>query len=170
MFGRWAMSRSLLLLAVPSSLVLAGGIGGMGVSSRLDHGPVYSVAAVRAHLAHDAKDWVGRQISVRGRLIPCMAIPTEGDGPCAALAPDPGQPSDAAPASPAIDPLPLTRGDTNPLLAHIWRVPILGNLMPALQEQHWGAAATYRVSLRAVPNSLCGTGPCYEAVLLDAAP
>jgi hypothetical protein len=169
--GRGARGRSLLALVVPTGLVVAGGIAGMSTRSNLDRGPVYDIAVVRTHLAHAAKDWVGRPLLVRGWLVPCEAIPTEGDGPCADLVPEPRRATDAAPAAAALtDALPLTREAANPLLARIWRIPILGDMLPAPQVLRWGAVATYRVRLRAVANSICGTTPCYEAVLLDVAP
>jgi hypothetical protein len=68
------------------------------------------------------------------------------------------------------DPLPLTVGPSNPLLAFVRRVPVLGGLAPAPQAVHWEVVATYRVRLGAMPHRLCGTTPCYEARLLDAAP
>jgi hypothetical protein len=48
--------------------------------------------------------------------------------------------------------LSLTLGAPHPLLAH------------------WGAVATYWVQLRAAPVGTCTSPPCYQALLLDAAP
>jgi hypothetical protein len=55
-------------------------------------------------------------------------------------------------------------------LAWLRRVPVLGTLLPAPQVLHWGVVATYRVRLRAIPESSCGSVVCFEAVLLDSAP
>jgi hypothetical protein len=152
------------------TLVFATGSAVMALSRPVSHDPVYSVAAVRANLAHDARDWVGRTILVRGGLTTCMAIPSEGYGPCAALVPDSWQPSRVDPSSPAeIEPLPVTRAGLDPRLTRLRRVPLLGELMPAPQVLHWGAISPYRVQLRAIANSPCGAGICFEAVLLDAA-
>jgi hypothetical protein len=56
------------------------------------------------------------------------------------------------------------------VLAWLRRAPVLGTLLPAPQVLHWGVVATYRVRLRAIPESSCGSGVCFEAVLLDSAP
>jgi hypothetical protein len=42
-------------------------------------------------------------------------------------------------------------------------------VLPHQQTVEWGAAATYRVQLRAILHSLCSTGVYFEALLLDAA-
>jgi hypothetical protein len=70
----------------------------------------------------------------------------------------------------AVAPLPLALAGPDPLLAIVRRVPLLGSLAPAPQAVHWDVAATYRAQLRATNEALCGTPPCYEALLLDVAP
>jgi hypothetical protein len=50
------------------------------------------------------------------------------------------------------------------------RVPVLRQFMPTPQRLHWGAEATYRVQIHAVPAGACTSLPCYEALLLDVAP
>jgi hypothetical protein len=59
---------------------------------------------------------------------------------------------------------------SDPLLAVVRRVPLMGGLLPAPQELDWGEVATYQVELRATPDGPCGDGACYEALVLDAAP
>jgi hypothetical protein len=66
--------------------------------------------------------------------------------------------------------LPLAWGSADALLVFLRRLPLLGNLLPAPQRLHWGEVATYRVRVQAIPGSSCGSGACFEAVLLDAAP
>src|SRR5262249_2553509 len=75
---------------------------------------------------------------------------------------------DLAPTASA--PLPLAWEGPDPLLAAVRRVPLLGGLLPAPQALDWGVVATYRVRLRAIPESICGSGVCFEAVLLGAGP
>ena len=135
-----------------------------------ERGPVYPVAEVRRHLARDPRAWVGRALLVRGEVVPCLAMPSAENGPCAALAPSGRQSPSPTPWRAAIDPLPVVHGGLDPVLGRLRRLPLLGTLLPAPQVLRWGAVATYRVRLRAIPQSICGTGVCYEAVLLDAAP
>jgi hypothetical protein len=131
--------------------------------------PVYDVAIVREYLANDAPRWEGRMILIRGMVVPCMPIVSEGDEPCAALAPGPGQQPAPGRRLPAIDPLPLVHVGSPPLVALLRRLPILGGLSPAPQVLRWGAIAIYRVRLHAIPTSICGAGVCYEGLLLDTA-
>jgi hypothetical protein len=133
-------------------------------------GPVYSVAEVRAQLVRDPRRWTGRTILIRGEIVPCLAVPSVGEQPCAALAPSSWQPESPTPLRAAIDLLPVVHASLDPFLARLRRLPLLGHLLPAPQALQWGTVATYRVRLRASANSICGTGTCYEAVLLTAAP
>lgn len=169
--------RPVLVLLLPLAAIVAavlswGGRSGMVWPPNLGNtGPVYTVAAVREHLAHDARGWVRRTILVRGSLAPCMVVSSAGDVPCAAMVPgawpldlvDPDRPAD-------VEPLPLMRGDSNQALALLRRLPVLQDLVPAAQDVHWEGVATYRVQLQAMAHGLCGAGDCYGAVLLDAAP
>jgi hypothetical protein len=66
--------------------------------------------------------------------------------------------------------LPVSMGKPNPLLAALRRLPLLGRLMPPLHTVRWGAVGTYQVYLRAAPSGACAAPPCYQALLLDAAP
>jgi hypothetical protein len=148
----------LAAVALAAGIVQATG-GGAG-------GAVYTVAQVQPHLHHDPAAWVGRTLRVRGIAIPagCSTWDAQQDLPC----PDRWRQGIVDPDGVTL--LPLTVGPPNPLLASVRRLPLLGGLAPAPRAVHWGAVATYRVRLGALPRSLCGTTPCYEARLLDAAP
>jgi hypothetical protein len=132
--------------------------------------PIYGVATLRAHLAHDPRHWVGRTLLVRGEIVPCLAMPSADNGRCAALAPSAWQPPSPTPWRTAVDPLPVVHAGLDPFLTRLRQVPFLGALVPSPQVVQWGVTATYRVTLRASSHSICGTGVCYEALLLDAAP
>jgi hypothetical protein len=157
------MVRSPLLPGGLLGLLLAGGLALAASYRPLDQGPVYTVAQVEAQLASHPRAWVGRALLVRGAVVPCLAVPSVGERPCAALAP--------GSVRPPREPLTLVQGDPPPVaLAWLRRVPVLGTLLPAPQVLTWGVVATYRVRLQATPESICGSGVCFEALLLDAAP
>jgi hypothetical protein len=65
--------------------------------------------------------------------------------------------------------LPVAWAGPDPLPAFLRRLPVLGTLVPAPQVPRWGAVATYRVQFR-VRAAACPSPPCYEALVLDAAP
>jgi hypothetical protein len=163
---RAALVGSLLALALAAALIRWVAV----VGGHTDRGQVYSVATLRAYLAHDPRRWVGRALLVRGEVVPCVAMPAAEDGPCAALTPSGWQPPSPTPWRAAVDPLPVVHAGLDPFLGRLRRLPLLGGLLPAPQVLRWGAVGTYRVRLRASANSICGTGVCYEALLLDAAP
>jgi hypothetical protein len=159
-----ALLGALLVLAFALFIAVAV-LGGNG-----DAGPVYSIAMVRAQLARDPDRWVGRTILVRGEVVPCVAMPIAVNGRCAALAPRDWQPSSPTPWRTTIDPLPIVHAGLDPFLTPLRRLPLLRDMLPTPQVLQWGAVTIYRVRLRASANSICGTGACYEALLLDAAP
>jgi hypothetical protein len=127
--------------------------------------PVYAVAAVQARLGGSPAAWVGRIVGVRGVAgrSYCQSWPSPESISCQGWGPsiliDPGR----------LTLLPPTLGAPNPLLAPLHRLPLTGHLVQAPQQIRWGALATYHVRLRAAPTRVCGTPPCYAAVLLDAA-
>jgi hypothetical protein len=132
---------------------------------------VYSLATVEGNLAYDPGSWLGRTIQIRGEIVPCMAVPSAGGGPCAELTQGDAWPdgySHFASGSP--NPLPVTHAGLDPVRSILRWVPLVGRLAPAPQELHWGVVATYRVQLASVPDSICGMGACAEARLLDSAP
>jgi hypothetical protein len=150
-----------VLLPLPIIVLVADGTVQAIRGSRAQD-PVYRVAVVQAGLARHPDAWVGRPLWVRGVAHGC-GFPAEFDGcPPAALvdavAPARGQPLWLAP------------GDANPLRTLLRHIPVLARVAPAPQVLHWGELATYWVRLQAIAGSLCGTGSCFEALLLDAAP
>jgi hypothetical protein len=162
------MARSLLLLGVLLGLVLATGLAAVALRSRLDHGPVYTVAQVQAQLARRPRAWTNRALLLRGvaEVAGCVVDTPDGQllcGPARAVLGDAGPPPTGAS-------LPLALAGSDPLLAVVRRVPLLGGLLPAGQMVHWGEVATYRVELRVMPDQVCGAATCYGALLLDAAP
>jgi hypothetical protein len=60
--------------------------------------------------------------------------------------------------------------DAGAVLSFARRIPVLSSMLPDPQVLHWEVVYTYRVRLRAGPFPFCGIGPCYAALLLDAAP
>jgi hypothetical protein len=128
-----------------------------------DQGPVHSVAAVRAHLEREPRAWVGRVVRVQGVVVTlgCQLWPSPEGTVCLAW----GE-GLAGPRGAAI--LPLTEEAPNRLVTLLQGVPVLGALVPPAEALHWGAMATYRVQLRAVPTGSCVFLPCYE-MLLQAA-
>jgi hypothetical protein len=126
---------------------------------------VYTVAAVRAGLVHHPGVWLGRTVRVRGVAVASGCLVRESmlcmkESDDLAYIVDP-----TTRAS-----LPLTRGSANSLLALLRRLPLAGTLAPAAQTPHWGELATYRAQLLVVPPARCALAPCYQALLLDAAP
>jgi hypothetical protein len=73
-------------------------------------------------------------------------------------------------AAELVNPLPLTIPAQSPMLTFLRRLRFLGIPLPLPQALHWGVVATYRVRVSAIPESSCGAGACFEAVLLDDAP
>lgn len=155
-----------LLVLTLALLVAVAAVQGHG-----DGGPVYGIAMVRAHLAHDPDHWVGRTISVRGAVVPCLAMPSAENGACAALAPSPGTLGRGDSAAPgASDPVPVTAAALTPFLAGLRHLPLLAALLPAPHVPPWGTLGTYRIQFRAAPAGACQSPPCYQALLLGAAP
>jgi hypothetical protein len=122
---------------------------------------LYSVSEVQANLERHPEAWVGRTVWVRGIVLPAGCGASDSmpchDKPVYVL--------DRTGAAL----LPLAEQRLNPLLALLRRLPLVHLLMPQLQVVRWGALATYRVRLMAVPATVCGPTPCYRMLLLDAA-
>jgi hypothetical protein len=159
------------------------GLGGLAAAGCLlaallalprDHGPIYTVSQVQAGLAHDPRAWTNRTLLLRGVAsgVRCW-VTAAGLGADGLKMTDWCRPPrfilwDGDPA--AVAALPLAWASPAPLLAIARRVPLLGVLLPTPPAADWGKVATYRVALRAMPLAVCGSGTCYEALLLDAAP
>lgn len=130
-------------------------------------GPVYTVAALRAHLARDPDAWVDRPLRVRAVAGICTvwtAWPGVGRaGPCMNWQPSLIDPHDD------VEALPLASGPVPPLIAFLRRLPLPGYTAPAPQQPRWDALGVYRIQLHAFSCSSL-LPPCYEALLLDAVP
>ena len=130
-------------------------------------GPVYTVAEVRAYLLHEPAGSVNRTLRVRAIFGACQGwLGAVYTSPCVSwqtglLDPGPSAQSQF---------LPLTRGTAPPLLAVLRRLPLLAPRTPAPQAPAFGRLGVYRVQLRPLGTSVCGTGACVQAVLVDAAP
>jgi hypothetical protein len=129
--------------------------------------PVYALSQVRAALQHDPGAWVNRTLLVRGLAVAALCAPAPVGPPACPAAPFRlAAVSDAA----TNDGLLLRLGTGNRLVTALRRLPLLGTLLPEPQVLYGEEAATYRVQIRAAPAGSCLFPPCYEALLLDAAP
>jgi hypothetical protein len=126
-------------------------------------GPVYTVAALRAHLAQEPQAWVDRPLRVRALAGACTAwLEMPHEGPCLHWQPELMDPQDEG------EVLPLVSGPIPPPVAFLRRLPLIGDIAPGPQFPRWDGVDVYRVQVHALS---CGIHlpPCYEALLLDAA-
>jgi hypothetical protein len=123
-------------------------------------GPVYSVAAVKQHLAQNPNGWSGRTVLVRARAIQerFWAPPDRLVTSIALVDPT---------ATTSIGSLSLQWSQPDLLLAALRRLPLLGHLVPPPQRPHWDGLAVYRLQLCAPPGCVPSEA---DAVLLDATP
>jgi hypothetical protein len=159
---RFPLFVALAGLALASSVLLARAAG-----RQVRHGPLYTVAQVQAGLAHQRGIWVGRTVRVRGSAVLCLSSDSQRDPQRCSRWPTYLVTGDAGGASGV---LPLTWGHQDDLPAFLHRVLPFAGLVPAAKAVHWGVVATYQVQLRAAPAGSCTIPPCYQALLLDAAP
>jgi hypothetical protein len=136
---------------------------GPGRASDAQVGRVYRVSEVVAALQSQPAGWAGQVIRLDAVAWPCLGWAT---GPC--LAPTPVLTDPGAGGSPTT--LSLADPPPSALVALLRAVPLVDGLLPVPQTPHWGKAATYRVRILAVPTESCVLAPCYQALLLDAAP
>jgi hypothetical protein len=125
---------------------------------------VYSVAAARSALLRRPALWVGRTLSVRGRLDGCPPAPE----PCLVWQP---RLFDVAGASPRTAlPVELVLSGPQPaaLFAALQGLPLLGALVSLRHVARWGTVATYRVQLAALLIRRCATGTCDTGDAFDA--
>lgn len=148
----------LLLGALPHGL--PGILRGVRSLAGCGCGPVYTVAVLRAHLAHDPHDWVGRPLWVQGLAVRSVRLHTPDSG-SVVLA----QPYLLDAVTMAVT-FPLVRASAAPLGARLRQLPLLGGLLPPPQRVQWGRLACYRIVVRAVGSPETPGG--YVAVLLDA--
>jgi hypothetical protein len=164
--------RALLVALLGLALIIGTAVAATPRHVRRD--PVYSVAQVQAGLADHLPRWVGWTVVVRALAEPCpwwgaAARLQHCAGRTVVLVGTPtGAP--AAGAFPAVDPLPVAWAGPYPLLAFLRRLLLPGQLVPPPQTVRWGTVAIYRVQLRAAHAGICPSPPCYQALLLDAAP
>jgi hypothetical protein len=159
------MKHSLRSLIVLLALMLGmGSAAEIGIDRRTP-GRVHTVAEVRASLERQPAAWLGRTVQVRGMVLSsgCLAWDAGGSAPCrdrSAYLLD----RDGASV------LQVAGWESDPLLAALRRLPLVGRLVPGPQVVHWGALATYRARLVAAAAAMCDVAPCYVALLLDATP
>jgi hypothetical protein len=146
-------------------LVLAGGLMFAAIRSHREEIPVYSQAALQAHIAGEPEAWADRTVRVRAVPLRCVVLMAGPGTPC--LAPDPSL-VDVGAADSA--PLPLVPATPSSSLLFLHRLPLLGRLVPDLQTVTWGVPGVYRIQIRAGPCWGNGAVTCYVAALLDAAP
>jgi len=159
------MKRPRVVVGALLSLLSMVGLGVTTIRTYSNHDPLYSVAAVHRGLAQDPAAWANRTLLVRGVAMAPGCVLRESTL-CVA-----GSSQLAYMVDPtAFALLPLTRGAANSLLSFLRRLPLPRYLAPLPQTPHWGTLATYRVQLHAAPADACTSTPCYEALLLDAAP
>lgn len=125
------------------------------------YGPVYTVTALRAHLAQDPHGWVGRPLWVQSLVISSVRLHGPDVGSIVVE-----QPQLLDPAAPDAT-LPLVEARAAPLWAWLRHLPLLGGLLPAPQCVYWQTLARYRIMLRESASG--GTAGRDEAVLLDGA-
>jgi hypothetical protein len=154
------MRPPLPLRVAPLGLLLAAALVLAALGGRQERGTVFSVEELRMGLQRAPGQWVRHTVRVRGVAWPCQGWAT---GPCLAGSPVLTDPeTDAG--------LALARQPADPLWAVVRAVPLVGGLAPPRQVLRWGVLASYRVQIRGVPAASCVYWPCYEALLLDAAP
>jgi hypothetical protein len=159
---RYPVRVTLLGLALTSSVLIM-----VAAGSQVAQDPVYSVAQVQASLARHPSVWLRRTVRVRGVASECAyayaSLCTSWQPVLRDPATRPGEPG----AELLLLPVPA-RPDA--LTALLRRIPWVRALVRGPHVVQWGVAATYQVQLRVMAGSHCGGGPCYEALLLDAAP
>jgi hypothetical protein len=151
------------LLAVLVGVLLA--LGCLTWSMLLMSGrtPIYTVTALRQQLARDPDTWAGRTVLLRGQVLGCGSSYGIEQQQCA-----PAYLVEVA-ASGEVASMPLDLAGPDRLRSLLRRLPLLGRLVPA-QALQWGALVTYRVRLRAGPDTACAPLPCLGALLLDSSP
>ncbi|HWE62684.1 MAG TPA: hypothetical protein VHB98_13300 [Chloroflexota bacterium] len=138
---------------------------GIAVACRTGRVPVYSIATVQAGLAHHPSVWVGRTVHVRGVAALCLTSDSQSDPQYCSQ-----EPTYLVDAIRTGGVLPLAWGRQDAVRAFLRRVPLVRAVVAPPQTPRWWLLATYWVQLRATATGFCGIPPCYEALLLDAAP
>jgi hypothetical protein len=170
---RLLSARQYLILVAAPVLMVAMGWGALQadphVATELSalgvtaDGPRYSVTDLQRQVARDPGGWIGRTVLVRGRVATDRTWSAPDSIVTRIALIDPGAPGETTVLS-------LVWGSADPVRAFLRRLPLLGRVAPKAQVLQLGALATYRVRLRAAPAGSCSFLPCYEALVLDAAP
>jgi hypothetical protein len=150
---------ALVGLVLPIGLVVA-----FTARDQVPQGPVYSVAQLQASLADHPQAWVGRTVWVRGLAEGCLAA--RGAPPLLSCSRWPAYLVDAGEVGIG-GTLPLAWGSQDGVLSFVRNVLQVGGLLRPAPTPQWWTLDTYRVRLS---RTVCAIAPCYEAMLLDAAP
>jgi hypothetical protein len=129
---------------------------------------VYSVAAARSALLRRPANWVGRTLSVHGRLDGCPLAPE----PCLVWQTrlfdvDGASPRTALPVELVLSG-PQPASQLAALQVALRGLPLLGALVSPRHVARWGTVATYRVQLAALLTRRCATGTCDTGDAFDA--
>jgi hypothetical protein len=155
--------RAIAWLIAGLAVVLAAGYAADAYRST-DHSPVYTVGELQAHLADNARGWVGRSVRVRAIAMYCWSPDVEMLGECYEIRP---RLQDQGGYGAAIT---LEWRTLNPPWQFLTHLPLIGRLVPPAQVIHWDTVATYRVQLRKLPAGPQAMPPSYVALLPDAVP
>jgi hypothetical protein len=154
---------ALLGLALAGSMLLA-----VEAASQVPNGPVYAIAKVQAELVDQPQDWAKRTVGVHGMVEPC---PWWGAPARLWHCADDALILVGDPTDPVAEPLPLSRLPANGILAVLYRLPFLHGLAAPSRAVPMFTPARFWVQVRSLAAQSCGgRTPCYEAVLLGAAP
>jgi hypothetical protein len=157
-----------LVAGIVLLLLVLGTVAILQVADQTGGGPVYTVAALRAHLAHDPAAWLDRPLRVRAMASVCPAWDEAAHGsPCQTWVPALSDPS----VTDGAEALPVVATPASPLVAFLRRLPLIGSVLPAPQQPRWDSLGTYQIQLHAVACDLKAQQSCYYyARLPDAAP
>jgi hypothetical protein len=149
-------------------LLVLGTVAILQVADQTGGGPVYTVAALRTHLAHDPAAWLDRPLRVRAIASGCTAWDKAAHvRSCLTWGPALTDPGGAYGA----EALPVVAAPAPPLVSFFRRLPLIGEVAPAPQQPRWDSLGTYYIQLHAVACDLKAQRLCYYyARLLDAAP
>lgn len=157
---------ALVALAIIVAVVIASGLV-RAADSPVQSGRVYTVAQVRAMMARNPSEWVGRTVLVRGTATETvLACPFRSAFKCGAI----GW-TEIDPDAPGAHPLIVAPAPPDALLDSLRRLPLLGRFLPARSSLHEGRGV-YQIRLRATPGCPYPSAnpSCANATLLAAAP
>jgi hypothetical protein len=126
--------------------------------------PVYTVAALRAHLERNPHAWLQRTVRVHAIPVLRWCFVWTTPGPNCQL----WEPALVSTGPNTGLPLPLTWGSTPRELTFLRHVPLLGALVSPPQTILWAAPSIYRVRLQTTSCFSPGLTACYQAIVLNA--